>query len=273
MTYAAQETSVEGGKPIEIYQFVLGGDLFNYTSGDKTQTVDSVDYDPRAMSRTEILQGPEDRNQNLEITLPASDQFARLYITTVPGQRARLTVRRFHSTDTPTPQVITIFQGFVRSVAFQKNAQEATIAVLPISAATSRAIPRFTFSALCNHVLYDVRCGVDPDSVLFRHDGNVSSISGNDIVVVGADGFADGFFNSGFVDAAGGLDSRMVLAHTGTTLTLHLPFGVDPTGSTVTVRAGCDHTITTCFSKFDAIVNYGGFAFIPTRNIFTTGLQ
>lgn len=273
MTYSAFETSVESGRPVEIYLFEIGGDLYPYTSADVEQVVNSITYEPVPLGRNEIVVGPEDRRNVLEVSMPSSLALPQLYITAVPGKRAKLTVQRFHSNDTPTPELATIFTGFVRSVAFTRNAGEAKVACIPIAAATSRQIPRFTFQGLCNHVLYDPRCTIDENDSSYRHDGTVLSISGNDIVVQGADGFTDGWFTGGFVENAGGLDHRMILGHTGTTLTMMLPFGTDPTGSTVTVRAGCDHTITTCQSKFDNVINYGGFAFIPVRNIFQTGLQ
>ena len=44
-------------------------------------------------------------------------------------------------------------------------------------------------------------------------------------------------------------------------------------GTEVEVFAGCDHTIATCKTQFDIVVNYGGFAFVPTRNPFESGLD
>lgn len=271
MTYLAQETSQEDGQPVELYTFNVGGEMLYYTSSDVPHTVSANTFEPVAVSRGEIAVSPEDRGRALEIELPSADPIARRYIVSVPGQRTKLTIQRLHYTDTPTPEVITIFQGFVRAVGFMNNANVAKVSVIPIEAAGARTIPRFTFQGLCNHVLYDSRCQVDPNSLSFRHDAVVTGISGNTIDVDGADGFASGFFTAGFVNTA--TDSRMILAHSGTTLTLMLPFGVDPTGATVTVRAGCDHSLVTCFSKFNNVVNYGGFSFIPTRNVFDSGLE
>jgi hypothetical protein len=74
------------------------------------------------------------------------------------------------------------------------------------------------------------------------------------------------------VEALGGVDRRLILSSSGDVLTLLLPFTSSPLGSTVIVFAGCDHTIATCKSKFNNVVNYGGFAFVPTKNIFQTGI-
>ena len=50
-------------------------------------------------------------------------------------------------------------------------------------------------------------------------------------------------------------------------------------GSTVVVLAGCDHSVTTCDTKFNTpedtqsnVINYGGFPFVPGKNPFETGL-
>lgn len=43
-------------------------------------------------------------------------------------------------------------------------------------------------------------------------------------------------------------------------------------GSGVQLTAGCDHSTSTCQSRFDNLDNYGGFPFIPTKNPFSTGI-
>lgn len=274
MTYASQETSQQGGKPVELYRFVLGGVSYEYTSGIDAISRGSLTYLPIPISRSDDPQGPEERDNYLEVELPGDNPFAATFYSIVPGLVAQLTISRFHRDD-PSLELITVFKGFVSSVAFEDDFQVAKVAALPITAATSRPIPRFTFSALCNHVLYDPRCKVLDTDPNYRVTGEVSAVdlTAYTIDVVGADLKPDGWWTGGFVEAQAGLDKRMVLAHTGTTLTLLLPFAVNPLGSDVTLFAGCDHTISTCKSKFNNVVNYGGFAFIPTRNIFVTGLS
>jgi hypothetical protein len=62
------------------------------------------------------------------------------------------------------------------------------------------------------------------------------------------------------------------LAQAGDVLTLILPFSVDMVGKVVTVYAGCDRSIAMCVAKFDNLNNFRGCPYVPTKNIFLTGL-
>lgn len=274
MTYSAYEESVASGRPVEVYRFVLAaGDTFQYTSAEDEVTVGGFTYSPVPISRGRVVLNPEDVTQALEVELPSMDPFAQLYLSVVPGSRAELTIQRFHRDDTPTPELATVFRGFVRSVSFVRDAHVAKVLCIPLAAGAARPIPRFTYQGLCNHVLYDARCQVDDEDAAYKHVGTVTSVSGNDITVAGVSGFGAGWFDGGRVELGTGGDFRSVQTSSGNVLTLMLPFSVDPTGTNVVVRAGCDHSLATCKSKFDNVVNYGGFAFIPTRNVFEVGLQ
>lgn len=280
MTFQAFEASIESSQPIEIIRFTLGAESFFYTPSEDTISIGAEDYEPTAIKRGKISQSPEDRDNILEFTVDGENEFARRYIGVVPGSRALVVVQRVQRPDFPGPQVVTLFEGYVSSVKFEQDGHVARIAAQPIAAATSRPIPRYTYQGLCNNVLYDIRCKVDPTNAAFRHSGTVSDVTGNTITVIGADFFPDGYFTGGFVEADGGNDARLILSHVGNVLQLLLPFPFSTLGAIVTVLAGCDHTIATCGTKFfttedptSNVINYGGFAFIPTKDIFATGLD
>lgn len=280
MTFDAFETSVEGSQPIELIQFTLGAETFNYTSSEDIQIVGGITYDPEPIKRGRISQSPEDRNNIVDFTTDGENVFARMFIGVVPGSRAEVTVKRVQRPDFPGPEVVTLFEGFVSSVRFSKNGHIGRISAQSIAAATSRPIPRFTYQGLCNNVLFDDACKVDKTDTAFHSDGNILTIVGTTITVSNADSEVDGFFTGGYVEIDGGADARLILSHTGTSLQLLLPFPGSVVGEAAKVFAGCDHTITICDTKFftpedvtSNVINYGGFAFIPTKDIFATGLE
>ena len=43
-------------------------------------------------------------------------------------------------------------------------------------------------------------------------------------------------------------------------------------GQDVDVFAGCDHTVDTCDQKFDNVINYGGWPYVPSKNPFESGI-
>lgn len=271
MTFSANELSVEGGAPVELFEFALQGEIYAFTSGEDEVVVGATTYDPVAISRTPINVGPETRTEIISVEMPSTSAFARLYVNIVPGAQAVLTIKRFHRFDGVTPEVVTIFTGVVRSVGYSLDGRVARVAVLPLTSGLSRTIPRFHYSNLCNHVLYDSGCKVVEND--FRFIGIVSSITGAVYNIPGVGASVANPATGGFV-RFGAVDYRLILSQSGDDLTLLLPFGPEvAVGSEVDVFRGCAHDIATCKSSFDNVQNYGGFAFVPLKNIFSTGLD
>lgn len=270
MSFAAKEISREDGQPIEFYKFVLGSTAFRYTTAEDEITLGADIYVPTGISRERILMGSEQKQDVITVTMPTNKQPATQFISVVPGQPVFLTILRQHSTDGATPQVVTIFKGKVRAIAYSQDGFEAKLSVMSLSNSMGVEFPRFTYQGLCNHFLYDERCQVAQAS--FETIGTVSVESGSVLTVPGLSAKADGFFTSGFIQSSTP-DFRLVLSHTGDNITILLPFQNPVLGSIVSVFAGCDHTIATCKSKFNIVENYGGFAFVPKKNPFQTGLD
>ncbi len=265
-------SSVEDSKPIELYEFTLGSSAFRYTSAEDELTVGGDVYTPLAIARGRIEQGSDQNNRNLTVTMPSNNVFAALYITVPPGEKAGLNVFRYQRDEVPAfdTQVL-MFKGNVQSVAFPNDGHSAAFAIRSIESAMNRLLPRFTFAAMCQHILYDAACGAIATNFDFL--GTAASISGNTITVTGAG--ASGFdFVSGYLRPTGTNDFRMITAQSGDVLTMLLPFQVDPTSLGMQVFAGCDHLIAgDCALVFDQVANFGGFAFVPNKDIFAVGFQ
>jgi uncharacterized phage protein (TIGR02218 family) len=273
LTYDAFETSQESSQPVEVYRFTIGAQSCFYTSSATDKTIAATTYSAVAIKRSHIEEGPDKRDATLRVTVPTPNDVAQLFITSIPGLRVRIEINRYQRLDTPTPEVVRIFDGFVQSCSYTQNMKQAQFSCRPAVATLGRVVPRFKYRAACNHVLYDVGCKVDDTDLAFRaSNALVTGVSGNVLTVAGLSGtYVDGWFTGGMVEVVGGTDYRLVLEHVGNDLTLLLPFSVTP--SNVTVFAGCDHTIATCKSKFDNVLNFGGFAFVPTKNPFQTGID
>ena len=270
MTYAGSENSVESGTPIELFEFTLGAETFRFTSSADEVTVGGVTYAPAVIGRDDLKVSPAERTEVLTIGVDARLDFVRRYINGVPGQAAQLLLQRMHRTD-GSQELRPIFRGTVRSVAFTENGVAASIAVLPVSGRLANALPRFLYSSLCNHVLFDSACGLSAAS--FKFSGTVSAISDNTLTVTGLGAAKpNGWANAGYVVTSWG-DYRMILSHVGSDIRLMIPFTASPVGGTVDVYAGCDHSIDTCGTKFSNRANFGGFAYVPKRNPFTGGIQ
>lgn len=273
-SFATLEASRESSRPLEIYEVIQGTEISRWTSAEDDLVVGGETYEATPISRNNIEQGSDSQVRNLVLTLPGDNDFAEKYRLVVPGQRASVTVWRLQRDEVPTFNTkILLFKGQVMSVRFPQDGFTAEVVVRSIENALNRNVPRFTFMGMCNHILYDSRCGVSSDP--FDVIGTVSAISGNTITLPGASSQPDQFFRGGFCrPVSGDPDFRLILSHVGNVLTLLLPFHVNPVGLSVQAFAGCDHTVTgDCALKFNNVLRFGGFPFVPNRNIFQTGLQ
>jgi uncharacterized phage protein (TIGR02218 family) len=273
--YTTLEKSVQDSRPLEVYDFSLGAESFRYTSRGSPIVLGAATYEVETISRSAIEQGRDTKSSTVTIKVPSSNVFARKYVAIVPGRKATLSIIRLQRDEAPTfaTQVLG-FKGRVQAVNFADDGRVAEIAVRSLEDAGNRNIPRFKFTGVCNHLLYDNGCKVSPTG--FSHVGACTSGGATtEIEVAGVDSQPDGYWTGGYVTpTTGDADFRMVLAHAGTTLTLMLPFSFDVTGINVQVFAGCDHLYTgDCATKFDNVIEFGGFPFVPNKNIYATGLD
>ncbi len=266
------ETSVESSRPIELYVFTLGSSTYRYTSTEDALTVGADDYLPETIARNQVEQGSDQSTRTLIVTVPAGNDFAQRFVNVVPGEQATVTVFRYQRDESPAfSTTVLLFKGLVQSVRFPDDATTAEIAVRSIEAALNRNVPRFSYMGMCNHFLYDSACGVNPSS--FNFIGTVTAVNGNVVTVSGAG--ASGFdFVGGYCHPTAVNDFRMVLSQSGDDLTLLLPFADSIVGGNLQIFAGCDHLVGgDCALVFDNVINFGGFPFVPNRNVFQTGLD
>ncbi len=273
MTFDSIESSIEDGQPVEVFEIAGAGAPFFYTSAEDSVTLGATVYTPVAgLQRGTIAEDPENRQADFELTLPTSNPAARIFTGFLPGVRVRLTVRKFHRTDLPTPEVVEVFDGFIQSAQFSRNGKECTLIARNELAAAGKQIPERTFQFACNHVLYDpLTCRVDDSNPAFRAASlPVVSQVGNVLTVSGL-GFVDGFADGGFVEVVGLSDFRFIESQVGQAITLLIPFSVQPIA--VNVFAGCKHDPATCVVKFANYINYGGFPFVSKEDPHRTGIQ
>ena len=288
MSYQALDESIQDGQPIELYRFSNNEEVFTLTSGQEEVEFDSETYVPTPMSRANTLLTSIEASSTLEITMPSTEDFVRRYINTVPASLDSVIVRRFHSTDGGTPEVIVLLSGVVSSVTFKNDL--ASIVVDRGTADLDQTIPKQSSRGNCNHIHYDNRCKVAIGS--FSLIGDVSAILDGGFTidinfgvnVVAATGFAFSaqmtddptYFDVGHLER-GSFEFRMMQSiddqgsNTGR-LGLLVPFQTISVGSAMRMAAGCSHTVSACVNKFSNIINYGGFPFVPERNPFEDGV-
>lgn len=262
MTYSAKETGAITGAPVELYKFTSAGRSWTFTSGDQEVTYDGATYAPAVIHRTEPEQS-QGANPHLTVSVPRDHDVALLFRVYVPASPMALVIYRYHRGDAET---IAFWTGKVRAVSWEGST--AKLECEPVSSAMKRDGLRVQYQATCNHMLYGAQCGVS--AIAWKTAAIVAAVNGDQITAPEFAGHADGWFKAGFLSYFN--DWRMIISHTGDTVTVILPFEGLAAGAAVDAFAGCDRSRTVCKGRFDNLLNYGGFPFIPTKNPFNKGL-
>lgn len=267
MTYAGNEASVEGGRPVELYIFTIGATVYRYTSAEDTVVYSANAYLPRQIERSSPAVDGSSSAPMMEITLPTDDPVASRYVGIVPAERVHVEIISFHRLDSPNGYIL--WNGRIVSAKFEKQGAMCRLFSVSSESALSRPIPGRKFQGLCNHQLYDGGCKVVKASN--GYTGTVSLVNGLEITVTGVSSEGADWALGGTVEFEG--DKRLIVGQSGDVLTLQIPFLDNPSAQDVDVYAGCDHTLTVCNTKFSNHLNFGGFPFVPTKNPFNTGLE
>lgn len=138
---------------------------------------------------------------------------------------------------------------------------------------TGRAYQRF-----CDAKLGDSRCTIDLTNSIYHGSGTVTSLQNPRIIVAsGLTAFTNDWFSLGIITFTGGANDGLTMdvkihSYDGTTVTVELwqrPSYAIVGGDTFTIIVGCRKDNGTCISKFNNIINFQGFPFIPGNDILT----
>jgi len=272
-TFPLLERSVEDSRPVELYEFTFGTTVHRFTSYASPITIAADTYAPEAIQRGRLSQGSDQARRDLVVTVPSTNVVAMLYVGIPPADSGTLRIFRVQPDEVPSFNTVAlVFSGRIQTVKYGKNGTLAGITCRTIESDLAQRMPRFSCMGSCNNFLYDQFCKIDP--TLFNLIGTVTAESGADVTVSGVGGSSLDFVG-GMAKPTSGLDYRTVRLVSGDVLTLEAPFsGGSLIGETVQVFAGCDHLIDgDCALVFDNVIEFGGFAFVPKRNIFQSGLD
>lgn len=265
MTYDAIETSVRDAQPVELYTFTRGPEVFRFTTAQETHTFSGLTYTAFPIQRSKI-EATQDVSRNpINFTADNTLPFVQQYIAAPPTDIIDVTIQRFHVTDVAQEAVV-FWLGRVVNVKFRDD--EVQIRCEPIFTSLKRPALRRLYQSNCPHLLYGPVCTVNRLS--FLTNATITMVSGITLTAVAFGSQADGYWTGGLIEWTnnGLINKRFVTAHTGQVVTINLPFaGIQPTDS-VQIFPGCDHTLTTCVTKFSNELNYGGFPYIPVKNPF-----
>jgi len=262
MTYATIETSVQSGRPVELYEFISGSTYYRYTSADGDVVYGGNTYTAAPIARGAVEATSETARLALEITCDRSLGVLSLFSTLPPDQVVAVTLRRLHAGD---GEAIVLWMGRVLNVTWNNAAAE--IHCESVYTSLKRTGLRRLYQKGCTHVIYESGCNVARAS--FKSTKTVATVSGV-TVTFSAIGVADNYFAGGYLEwVDGGVTYRRAIRQQlGGTVTISFPLPGLAASDSVDLYPGCDHTLATCIAKFSNGLNYGGQPYYPDKNPF-----
>lgn len=246
---------------------LLDGTVYGYTDHDEEITVGSVTYIPSAgLQKVRLTLTPNSEVSNQELAsawvdAPEEDLLAGKF------DSATIIVS-WVSWKNPSHGQLVIFSGKLGEITWSDVGFKADI--FSNMKDLEQNIGE-VFTANCRHTLYSQDtpgligfCGVNQAS--FTASGNVTAVVKNRWKFQINNTQSSGFYSGGKITFSTGQNAGLsfsVKNHEGQTVELFLPTSFPITvNDAFTISAGCDKTMETCKSKFNNIVNFGGFPHI-----------
>lgn len=249
----------------ELYRFSEQGSalLWFFTSGNEKVTHNAEEYVPTSISRTEAEVKNELARANIEVSLPLNNPAAIRWMRDNGEKIVSLTIFEREKNGA----VNVVWKGRLASLLPGMTA--ITLKMESIFTSLRRPGLRARYQRSCRHPLYGRGCWVNPEA--FASAASASAINGQSLTIAAAATKPDGYYVGGMLRAADGTLSYIV-GHVGSSITLQrISYAITEEIAAgfpfdVTLYPGCPHTRDACSSKFNNLLNYGGFDFIPQKN-------
>jgi len=263
MTYAAIETSVQSGRPVELYEFLNGATAYRYTSADGDVSYGGNTYSAVPIARGAVEATSETARLALDITCARSLAVLDLFSVAPPDEVVTAVLRRMHAGD---GEAVIMWMGRILNVTWNNAAAE--IHCESVYTSLKRTGLRRLYQKSCPHVIYGHGCGIAKAS--YKATRTVITVSGTTISL-SPTGAVDGYYSGGYMEwTSGGVAQRRAIrSQEGDTIVIGFAIPGLTNGASVDLYPGCDHTLETCSWKFLNSLNYGGMPYFPNKNPFS----
>lgn len=265
MTVDAMEKSEYGGTPQRLFLFTMGvAQRFAYAQSTQGANYNGDDYLPMSIDLDNISQALAEDSPTNNIRINTDAAVCGQFIAYQPVEPMRVRVYRHHLTD-PDGQYVVEYIGEVISSALDEKTGESVLLTRMVSSKIDRRIPWPVYQKPCNHALYTVGCGANPEE--FRTDTTAATVVQDEITSPAFSAFPDGWFKSGYL-VTDNNESRFIIYHEGATVIVQTPFVSLQVNDEISAYAGCDRSRQMCTDKFDNYRHWLGFGWIPDKNPF-----
>ena len=252
---------------VELYAFEGASGSFRLTPHEFDVEIGGQRYERCLLERSALALGAEAAKSALELRLPPDHALVRhLLQATLTGEATavRLRIARREAWGEYWWLSGTRWMGRVLGVEVADDS--ARIRCESAQVSLKRIGLRRLYSRACSHVLYSAACGATP----IPATAEVIRSEGRQVELASLPPEVAGMLAGGWLQTPAGA-RHMIVGESTAGVELLYPVGL-AAGMSVTLTAGCDHSMSTCHSRFGNLANYGGFPFIPSKNPFSTGV-
>lgn len=237
----------------ELYLFQYNGTYYGFTPTVLSKTLNTITYSPAIITRSNLTITSNLAKSPVTFKFERSHSFAKLLLQELPETPILVTIYRNSSQ---------YWKGRVLEVTANPLTIEITCDSIFSTLARGGVSPKIQLQ--CRYTLYSTNCGVTKEAYTAAY--TVSGISGKTITITPITQ-TNGYFTNGIAAING--QQRNIVLHSGNNLTLTASF-IGTQSGTLTLYPGCKLTKDDCNTKFNNLLNFGGFPYIPKRNSFGT---
>lgn len=261
--YIAQEEATKR-KPVEFYHIWKndGGDDRYYTSGDVMMNFEGHDYLPATLKRSLVRYDAQLEVTKCTIQAGFVEDPLLEYIAINPVEIYWTKIMKLHHDQIPLEADV-IFLGQIKSVAFK--GVQADVECVGFEHFLRMPIPTERYQITCNWQVFDSKCKIN--RLDYKITTTVTLDTTKTVLTAAVFGSKPaGYFIGGLIEFPFKNEKRAIADHSGSTITMAYRMIHLDNGGAVDVYPGCDGRAETCKNKFNNIVNFLGFPYIPIEN-------
>ena len=278
MSFDASAKSLDRGEPVELYLFRWGTEEGAYLavtnasqpipnteqgpSGSPVQVV----YQPQPITRAAYKVSGKVERSKMDIRVAVDSEISRLFLEYPPSSIVTVIVRQLHLND-PEREALAVWNG--RVLTSGRAGRETVLSCDNTTISLKRVGLRRKYQYGCPLVLYGQKCKASKADATYT--ATVAALSRDSMTLVpGWNGDLDpADFSGGIFEWQSeiGQEIRPIrrVTSSGALQFVGSLRGLE-VGSTVKVILGCNHQMSDCRRLHNNILNYGGQAWIPTKN-------
>ena len=214
MSFEIAHESVEDSKPVYLYEFVVGGTYYRYTSGSRTYNVDNFDYEPYpGIEHSTVHNSGEDAKNSCTVTVDYDHPLSGWLRAYIPTQTIVLTIKSYEIGEAPT---VFEFQGAY--MKYTSRFPEFKMTFSPLDYTLNQGALQKSYALNCQHSQYDNFCGLNTATfslaaviATYTSSTNTIDVTPTNLNIVATDYYIGGFVE---IDGKYGTDKAWIVAQT-----------------------------------------------------------